>query len=171
MLNRILLSTSLLALFAGCGMQPNTLWEVSRLEGTRPNSCYVDGKPPTMMTTYTGVQTNVGPWEMYQGPDDKMYLVLADKKTIIEGTHNDTFNFQWTVTTTDQEPPPVNVTVTDAVANTVSFKVDGATLSGTWELKETHACNGAGCTNPIPNCTVTGQLKGRQLDVDRYKVY
>ena len=171
MLNRILLSTSMLALFAGCGMAPNTLWEVSRLESARPSSCYVDNKPPTMTTTYMGVQTNVGPWEMYEGPDNKMYLILSDKKTVIEGTKNDNYNFQWTITETDTEPPPVNVTVTDTVANTISFKLSGATLSGSWEMKETHLCSGSGCTVSVPNCTVTHQLKGRELDADRYKVY
>lgn len=171
MLNRMLVSTSLLALFAGCGMAPNTLWEVSRLEGARPNSCYVDNKPPTMTTTSMGVQSNVGPWEMYEGPDDKMYLILGDKKTTIEGTKGEKYVFQWNVTEMDSEPPPVNITVTDKVDNNITFAIEGNTLSGTWEMKETHTCSGSGCSVAVPNCTVTHQLKGRHLDIDRYKVY
>ena len=171
MLNRMLLSTSLLALFAGCGLDGNTLWEVSRLDGDRPASCYVNNMPPTMTETSMGVHDNIGPWELYEGPDSKMYLILGDKKTTVEGTKGDGYSFQWTITDTDAEPPPVNITVTDTVANNVSFKVSGDTLSGTWEVKETHTCSGSGCANSRPNCTVTNQIRGRRLEVDREQNY
>jgi hypothetical protein len=173
MLKKILLTSSLLPLFAGCGIDPNTLWEVSRLDGTRPNSCYVNGKPPTTTTTQMGVQANVGPWEMYEGPDSKLYLILADKKTVIEGTKGDSYTFQWSVTVVDTDPPPTMITQTDTLSNNVQFKLSGDTLSGTWQTKETHACTGADCGNVTltPNCEVTSQIRGRRLEADRYKVY
>lgn len=174
MLKKILFSSSLLTLLAaGCGLQPNTLWEVSELDGMRPNSCYANGKPPTTTTTETGVQSSVGPWEMYEGPDSKMYLILADKKTVIEGSKGDSYNFAWTVTVTDTEPAPVMATLTSTTTNTVQFKLSGDTLSGTWEVKNTYSCTGADCGNATltPNCDVTNQIRGRRLEADRYKVY
>ncbi len=174
MLKKILFSSSLLTLFAaGCGIAPNTLWEVSELDGVRPNSCYANGKPPMTTTTETGVQTNVGPWEMYEGPDSKMYLILGDKKTVIEGSKGDNYNFQWTVTVVDTEPAPIMATLTSTVTNTVQFKLSGDTLSGTWQVKNTYSCTGADCGNATltPNCDVTNQIRGRRLEADRYKVY
>src|SRR4051812_42801491 len=121
MLRKILLSSSLLALFVGCGgLQPDTVWEVSRLDGTRPASCYLNGKVPVDSIITTGVQTNVGPWELYAGPDDKHYLVLADKKTVLEGTKaSDTFSFQYNTTETMTNPFPMR-TLTDSMTNTLS---------------------------------------------------
>jgi hypothetical protein len=173
MLNKILLNLSLFTLCAGCGSAGNTLWEVSRLEGMTPNSCYPNGKPPTDTTTTMGVQASVGPWELYEGPESKMYLVLADKKTVIEGTKADSFSFQWTITNVDTTPPQGMGTLTDTSVNTVAFKVSGETMSGTWEEKETHTCAGTSCSGVTlqPNCTVTSQISGRKLDVSRYKVY
>ncbi len=173
MLKNVLINLSLFTLLAGCGLGPDTLWEVSRLDGARPNSCYANGKPPTMTTTQTGVQTNVGPWELYEGPESKMYLVLADKKTVIEGTKGDSFSFQWSVTEVDTAPPQGMGTLTDAIASNLQFKLNGDTLTGTMEVKETHSCSGTLCGGVMldPNCTVTHQIRGRKLDADRYKVY
>jgi hypothetical protein len=172
MLRKILLSSSLLTLFAGCGgLQPDTVWSVSSIDGAIPASCYVDGKPPTKMTTTMGVESNVGPWEMYEGPEGKMFLILADKKTVAEGTKGDSYTFQWSTTVTNSTNPPVSTTTTDSVTNTVSFKVSGDTFTGTWENKQVHTCSGSSCTTTLPNCTVTNQIKGRRIDVDRYRVY
>ena len=36
MLKNVLINLSLFTLLAGCGLGPDTLWEVSRLDGARP---------------------------------------------------------------------------------------------------------------------------------------
>ena len=133
-----------LPFFAGCGVGPDTLWEVSRLDGARPNSCYANGKPPTTTTTQTGVQTNVGPWELYEGPESKMYLVLADKKTVIEGTKGDSYSFQWSVTEVDTAPPQGMGTLTDAIATTW-FQAKRRYADRHDGSKETHSCSGTLC--------------------------
>lgn len=173
MLKKVLLSASLFTLLAGCGLPPDTLWEVSRLDGAIANSCYPGGKPPTTTTTQMGVQTNVGPWELYEGPESKMYLVLADKKTVIEGTKGDGYSFQWSVTQVNSAPPQGMGSLTDVTASNLQFKISGDTLSGTMEVKETHTCAGTLCGGVTlePNCTVTHQIRGRKLDADQYKVY
>jgi hypothetical protein len=172
MLRKILLSTSLLPLFAACGGQADTLWQVSELVMSAPASCYADGKLPNMTTTEMGVQTDVGPWEIYDGPNSKEYLVLADtNKTVIEGTKSDSFNFTWTVTNTDNEPPPIMYLNSHSTTNTITFKTSGNTMTGTWEVKDTYTCTGQACTDVTPNCDVTSTINGAQLDVSRYKVY
>jgi len=172
MLRSILLSTSLCTLLAGCGgLEPNTLWEVSRIEGSRPASCYFDNKLPSSMTTSTGVEANIGPWEMYEGPENKMFLILGDKQTVVEGTKKDSYTYEWSTTTTETQQIPSTVTATKTKANTLNFKVNGDTLTGTWEVRETYTCTGTSCMGTTPNCTVTHQIKGRKLDIERLKVY
>lgn len=182
MLRKMLLSTSLFTLFAGCGgLQPDTVWQVSMIRSARPASCYVDGKLPTDTYMETGVQDNVGPFEMYEGPDSKMYLILtvadpfgvpgSTDRRIVEGTKGDSYSFTWTQTETNTQAPPISMTRTDTYTNVVTFKPNGDTFTGSWETKETHACSGGGCAGNIPNCDVTNQIKGRRIDVDRERQY
>jgi hypothetical protein len=173
MLKKILLNFSLFTLCAGCGSNGDTLWQVSQLAGMTPSSCYPGGKPPTDTTTTMGIESSIGPWELYEGPDSKMFLVLADKKTVIEGAKADSYTFQWTVTNVDNTPPQGMGSLTDTTVNTLTFKVSGDTMSGSWEVKQTHSCAGTFCGGLTlqPNCTVTNTVYGRKLDVSRYKVY
>ncbi len=172
MLRKILLSTSLLPLFAACGGQADTLWQVSEVMTPLAQTCYADGKLPNPSTTVMGEQVDVGPWEVYDGPNNQEYLVLNDTdKTVIQGTKTDGYNFTWTVTVTDNEPPPIMYLNTHTTTNTITFKTSGSTMTGTWEVKDTYSCSGQACTDVMPNCDTTNPINGAQLDVSRYKVY
>jgi hypothetical protein len=158
-------------MLAGCGSD-SPIWEVSETDGTKPASCYPGGKLPQMVTTTMGVETSVGPWEIYDGSDNKAYLLLADKTTVLDGTKSDGYAFQGTTTTTDTVDPPVSITTTSTMTNIINIKMSGDTLSGTWEVKTMSTCSGANCgMMQTPSCDVTGQIKGSKLNVNRYRVY
>jgi hypothetical protein len=176
MFKKILLNTSLLALLAsGCGGQPDTLWQVSEIVAPQPTSCLPPGTmPPDTVTMETGIQTDVGPWELYQGPSSNWYLILPETKgpnMVIQGTQADSYSFPWTITTVTTEPSPLNSVMTSTETDTITFKTSGGTLTGTWEVKNTYSCVGTDCMNVLPNCDVTSNIAGRQLDISDYKTY
>jgi hypothetical protein len=100
-----------------------------------------------------------------------MYLILGDKTTTIEGTKGDSFTYQWNVTKTNTQPPPIQLMTTQSETNTITFKLNGDVLTGTWDVKQSFTCVGGMCGTSNPNCNWTDQLKGRHLDIDRLKVY
>lgn len=166
-----LLSVSAMALFAGCGLEPDTLWAVSRLDSARPASCYAGGMLPSSdhTTTVTGVQSNVGPWEIYEGSNNKFYLMMNDGKTLYEGTKADgSYRFEWTVQQSDKSTFPKRTT-TDTYTNAVSFKMDKETLDGKWEVRETHTCSGE-CMDIAPNCSLEHKVTGRKMERDKLQL-
>ncbi|MGI5863219.1 MAG: hypothetical protein ACOX6T_14335 [Myxococcales bacterium] len=172
-----------LALIAGaaCGPQPLTVWKVSKFEGERPDSCYVNNIPPDDKHQ-TGVQTDLGTWELYEGPEGKFFLAgvsvdgaafLPSKQTL-EGTfQDDVYTFDVTDTVIKKRNEGAAV-ITVSVQTTIKFTVDGDTFSGTWTQTDSFDCTGTAC-NPNfklenPTCTVTHQIKGARVEVENLHV-
>jgi len=173
-LTKSLLAMSAMALSAaGCGgLEPDSLWAVTRLDSARPASCYAGGMLPNpdRTTTVTGVQRNVGPWEIYQGSNNKFFLMMGDSQTVYEGVKMDGYRFEWTTQTTAKETFPVKRTTTDTYTNVLSFKIDGETLDGKVEVRETHTCSGE-CMDVTPNCSLEHKITGRRIERDKFQTY
>ena len=173
LMNSLLAMSAMALSAAGCGgLEPDTLWSVSRLDSARPASCYAGGMLPNpdRMTTVTGVQSNVGPWEVWAGSNNKFFLLMGDGKTVYEGTKTDGYRFEWTVQSTAKETFPVKRSTTDTYTNVVSFRADGETLDGKWEVRETHTCSGE-CMDVQPNCSLEHKLTGRRIERQKYQAY
>jgi hypothetical protein len=162
----------LFSLLVGCGgsSQP-VIWEVSRAEVAKPAACFPGGMLPSMQTTTQGIETSVGPWEIYDGTDNAAYLLLADKTTVFDGTKTDSYTFKATTTTTTTTDPPLSTTTTDTTADTIIFKLSGDTLTGTWETRTASTCTGDSCPDQVAACDFTSPIKGSRLAVSRYRVY
>ena len=172
-----------LALIAGaaCGPQPLTVWKVSLFRGEVPDSCYRNSIPPDE-EHQTGVQLDLGTWELYEGPEGKFFLTgvkvngaanLPSNQTL-EGTfQDDVYTFDVTDTLVEKLLDGAAV-LSISVQTTIKLTVDGDTFSGTWTQADSYGCAGTACEANFnlehPNCTVTHQLKGARVEAENLHV-
>lgn len=184
-MQRTILGLLLLAAVSGCGTQPLTVWRVSLFQGERPASCYKDGVAPADRHQ-TGVQIDLGSWEIYEGPEGKFFLTGAtvrsaasnnlDFDQTLEGTfENDVYTFDVIDTAVvNNKPAAPTRTTTESVQTTIRFTMDGDTFDGTWSEFETYGCIGADCAAADeiehPDCKIEHQIKGARVDADNLHV-
>ena len=173
-MKKALFALCTLMAFAGCGPKL-TLWRVSFLPGNATCNPTPATAPKTVTTSDTQVDSGV--WEIWEGPNNKVYLQgptigrATSGGNVIEGTFaNKAYTFNTTSKTTQKSPNAENPTATiDTTSdNKITLNIASDTMTGTWTSSSTNNCVGSGCPSNFheqaPDCTSTATVNGRLVE-------
>ncbi len=183
-MKRLILAATLAAIM-GCGIAPLAVYRVSLTPTAKADTCYVNPPNPNFSDTRTGLQADMGSWEFYQGPDAsdgaRFYLTgvavnmrngKANNATL-EGTYkNGSYTFEVVDVEITKSGNPVT-TITHRIATTITFKLNGDALDGTFREALTATCDGPNCVDfkksqDNLDCDTSYPIKGAKIETQNY---
>jgi hypothetical protein len=179
-----------IVLMTGCGIQPLSVWRVSRHGVATPQSCYSPNTTIDSTETWDA-EEDLGIFEIYEGPSDTFYLAGASiasqdcNGTPVHCSHSHVtvpgkleggvYKFN-SLATADVKTGTGSNTAENTIsaATTISLTLSGDTFDGKWTEAITRTCNGTLCGNDWatnhPGCTYEYTLKGSKVDADNFYV-
>ncbi|MBI5546751.1 MAG: hypothetical protein HY901_22945 [Deltaproteobacteria bacterium] len=166
----IALAAGLLA--SSCGGEILSIWKVSIIEGSKPASCFKDGKPTSTTTETTTIHSYAGNWELYAAAGDKFQLRIGDM--VLDGTANgDAYTFQGLTTESVKDRlENTTMTLTASTEIFITMNISGDTFTGTVATTDETDCEGTACSATFsadhPDCTITDQIKGTKVPFETF---